>query len=443
MHWRQYEYFYNLMCKMKKETNKILNYLFEHYWNDDEESIIFIKEIFKQMFLQKLDLNYENKIQNLLNNQMDIYKEEVIPYLENLMEFEIEVMLASNKKNGIENKRNGYRTRIINSIFGKYELKIPRDRLGGYFPSFLQKRVSALACLLKRVIADLKVTQNQSLVRKCLAQVGINLSKPFISSVYDMMFEKAKSLYSERVFPSKIDAIMLDATYVYVKKDGEKWQIIDDYTGESIEYTQSKKVCVLQAYGINFKDNSKIDLGFMIVNRENIINYMTFLEEIKSKGVQEITLLMADKHPAIRTAMAIVFPNCNQYQHCFLHAKRTVQNMVPNKNNKQIINLMFRFMTNQVTHDQIIEAIPNYISQLSVSETIKKRVFEWIMQHLDEILTFRKYPYKLWKTIYTTNYIESKNKQIKLQIKMKGCAYSIETLHKQILISKAILLKLI
>ena len=395
------------------------------------------------MFFKEMNINYENKIQNLLNNSMDIYKEEIIPFLDNLMEFEIEIMLSLNKKNGIKNKRNGYRTRIINSIFGTYELKIPRDRLGEYFPSFLQKRVSALACLIKRIIADLKVSQNQSLVRKCLAQSGINISKPFISIIYNSMFEKVNSLYWKRVFPSKIDAIMLDATYVFVKKDGEKWQIIDDYTGESIKYSQAKKVCVLQAYGVNFEDNSKIDLGFKIVDKENTNNYVDFLEEIKSNGVQEIGLLMADKHSAIKTAMSIVFPKCKEYQHCFLHAKRTMQNMVPNKQNKQKIDLMFRFMTQQVTYDQIIDAIPNYINELSVSDSIKKKVYEWMMEHLHEILTFRKYPHRLWKTIYTTNYIESKNKQIKLKIKMKGCAYSTETLHKHILISKAILLKLI
>ncbi|MDE5599324.1 MAG: transposase [Ureaplasma sp.] len=265
-----------MICKIKKETNKILSYLFKYYWNNDEESVIFIKEIFKQMFLKEMNLNYENKIQNLLDNSIDYFKEYVIPFLKNLMEFEIEIMLALNKKNGIENKRNGYKTRIINTIFGTYELEIPRDRLAEYFPSFLQRRVSALACLVKRIIADLKVTQNQSLVRKCLSQAGINLSKTFISSVYNMMHMKANSLYFKRVFPSKIDAIMLDATYVYVKKNGEKWQIIDDYTGEVLEYKQAQRVCVLQAYGINFEDNSKIDLGFKIVNKENIANYVDF-----------------------------------------------------------------------------------------------------------------------------------------------------------------------
>ncbi|MDE6289517.1 MAG: hypothetical protein K2L64_02000, partial [Ureaplasma sp.] len=65
MYWREYEYFYSMICKIKKETNKILSYLFKYYWNNDEESVMFIKEIFKQMFLKEMNLNYENKIQNL------------------------------------------------------------------------------------------------------------------------------------------------------------------------------------------------------------------------------------------------------------------------------------------------------------------------------------------------------------------------------------------
>ena len=63
------------------------------------------------------------------------------------------------------------------------------------FRHFCKKRVSALSCLIKKIIADLKVTQNQSLVRKCLAQSGINLSKSFVSAVYNMMFETTNSLY--------------------------------------------------------------------------------------------------------------------------------------------------------------------------------------------------------------------------------------------------------
>ena len=37
-----------------------------------------------------------------------------------------------------KNKRNGYYSRLMNSLSGKFELKIPRDRLGLFKPMLLE-----------------------------------------------------------------------------------------------------------------------------------------------------------------------------------------------------------------------------------------------------------------------------------------------------------------
>ncbi|MDE6289631.1 MAG: transposase [Ureaplasma sp.] len=92
---------------------------------------------------------------------------------------------------------------------------------------------------------------------------------------------------------------------------------------------------------------------------------------------------------------------------------------------------------------KLADLIPEYIKALSVKDEIKQDICNWILINWDELFAFRELPESTWKTSYTNNHIESMNKKIKTKTKMKGCAYNKETLHKQILISKAILLKLI
>lgn len=464
MHWTQYENTFNLICKIKKTMNKIINYLVKNYWDDNDlKSRNFIVEVFKEFMLHKLNFNFEDKVNfalNSKNNYLEKYIRETKIFLENLANKEMDEFLIEQKNQGIINKRNGYRARIVKTIFGEIELKIPRDRLGKFFPSFLQKYFAYLSDLIKKVCNDLMISQNQQSCIKQYKNNGININKNLTSTIFELLYKKALPIYESRKFPSYLDVIIIDSTYTFVIENGPIITKKDPISGKEYTFRKARRVCVMQAYGIRFEDRiikvnkknpkikkiiyPKIDLGFFICDREDFINYTDFLLKIKEQGVKEIKLLVADDHNAIKKAMRVVYPECEEFQLCIAHAKRTVKSFVSGKENKEIIDFMFKqFSDNKIDLKVILEIIWEYINKLDVSDEIKDHILKWFAYNWENIFAFRQYPKEFQRTIYTSNLVESMNKFIKSKTKMKGCSYSTKTLHKQILISKAILLKLI
>ena len=194
----------------------------------------------------------------------------------------------------------------------------------------------------------------------------------------------------------------------------------------------------MQAYGIRFEDRiikvnkknpkikkiiyPKIDLGFFICDREDFINYTDFLLKIKEQGVKEIKLLVADDHNAIKKAMRVVYPECEEFQLCIAHAKRTVKSFVSGKENKEIIDFMFKqFSDNKIDLNVMPEIIWEYINKIDVSDEIKDHILKWFAYNWENIFAFRQYPKEFQRTIYTSNLVESMNKFIKSRGCQKSC----------------------
>lgn len=441
---------YRLIYKIKENINKIINYFCENYYDDkDVKSRKFIIEIFKELFMKELEKILKNDFESLIDKSKDLrlnQLKETIELFEQLANDEIDKFIAQQIADGIVNKRNGYRTRVIATIFGNATIKIPRDRLSQFVPSFMIKHFKLLKWNLLTVVQMLKELNNQSKVKSLLSSININLSKYSITKIWNAMYEKSYEAYYNQQLPEKIDKIELDATYTYVKEYEDKtpyFESINQITGEVTSIYKGKKVAILQAFGYNLAEDKKYDLGFVTCDNEDVEGYVNLLTEIQKRGVKEIGILVSDKHPAIKTAMNLIYPECTNFQQCFIHAKRSLLQSVRGRKNKMIINRIFDYVKSIPLNTDCWSTIYSYISELDMSSKMMKQIEKWFLNNYDTLTTFKKYHISYWKKLYTSNNIESQNKRLKVSNKIKSCSYNSTTLNKNILVSKCIFSKLI
>jgi transposase-like protein len=66
--------------------------------------------------------------------------------------------------------------------------------------------------------------------------------------------------------------------------------------------------------------------------------------------------------------------------------------------------------------EMAVQALEDFIAEW---KSKYRKVME-SLENADNLLTFYQFPYQIWHSIYSTNLIESLNKEIKRQTKKKG-----------------------
>jgi putative transposase len=114
--------------------------------------------------------------------------------------------------------RNGYRERIWDTRAGTVPLRIPRLRMGSYFPSLLEPRRRAeralLAVIQEAYVLGVSTRKMETLVQ-ALGMEGI--SKSEVSRICGELDEEVNK-WRQRPLESEYPYLWLDATYVKVVK---------------------------------------------------------------------------------------------------------------------------------------------------------------------------------------------------------------------------------
>lgn len=84
--------------------------------------------------------------------------------------------------------------------------------------------------------------------------------------------------------------------------------------------------------GIN-RDGQKEVLTIQVGNNESSKYWLSVLNELKNRGVQDILIICADGLTGIKEAIAAAFPK-TEYQRCIVHQVRNTLKYVANKDMK-------------------------------------------------------------------------------------------------------------
>ena len=268
------------------------------------------------------------------------------------------------------NSRNGSYFRSIKTEYGELTLEIPRDRNGD---------------LIEKMYGHHYTPQTMS-----------NMTKVLIEEV---------NAFKSRALNDKYVAIFMDATYIPLKRQ-----------------TVSKEAIYI-AIGIR-EDGTKEVLSYAIAPTESTYVWNELLQDINSRGVQEVLLFITDGLKGMKDTIHQIYPKA-KYQHCCIHVSRNIAHKVRVKDRKEICD-DFKAVYQANSKEEANTFLYGMIEKWKKNYP---KVTQSLIENQD-LLTFYDFPPSIRRTIYSTNLIESFNKQIKRYSRRKEQFQNEESLER-------------
>lgn len=295
--------------------------------------------------------------------------------------------------------RNGYRDRYLLTPLGLLKLDVPRDREGTYQPDCFERyrRVQeevdqGIKAMFLRGVATRKVGEVLE------AMCGERVSAGYVSKVTRALDEQVKAFHNSPI-EDGFAFLFLDAIAMRVKM------------GLAV-----KRRSVLVAYGIR-KDGSRKLISFRLSKSESQANWLSFLENLKIRGLKEhhLELIIMDGCLGLWAAIEEVYPQV-PHQLCWVHKLRNIAKYCPKK---------YRGLcTPQAA--QIMYAKSSGVAIRLFREwkkTWKDKVpkaVECLERDFDKLLAFFEFPEKFRQVIRTTNVIERAFGEVRRRLKVMG-----------------------
>ena len=365
-------------------------------------------EIFKTL-IEDYNIKDTNDIKDMLK---DLLSGTIQTMLEAEIENELGYAKHSMKDKATSNARNGHSKKTVRSEYGNLDLDIPRDRNAEFEPQIIPKYQREITGIEGQILSlYAKGMSNRDIENHLNNLYGIDVSSSMISKITDKIIPEIREWQSrqlEDVYP----IVFMDAIHYSVRKDGVV-----------------VKKAVYLAIGID-KEGRKEVLGFFIGENESSKYWLNVLNEFKNRGVQDILIMSVDNLKGFSEAISSVFPK-TEIQKCVVHQIRNSIRYISYKDVREFTSDL-KEMYNAPTLEQ---------AEFKLDELEEKwgkkymAVINSWRSNWNELTTYFKYDTKIRKLIYTTNPIESLNRQLRKYTKTKSLYPTDEALMKSIYLS--------
>jgi len=310
------------------------------------------------------------------------------------------------------NSRNGYSDKTINSKYGQFDVSIPRDRESTFEPQLVKKREVLLDGSEDLILSLYTKGMSVRDIQHHLDDLyGYELSTETISNITSKIIEKANEWQSrplEPIYP----IIFMDATVLKIRVD----RVV-------------KNIAAYIMLGITLEGKKEI-IGIWIGENETSKYWLTVLNDIQKRGIQDVLIFAIDGLNGFDEAIQAVYPKA-EIQRCIVHQIRSSLKFVSWKDRKAVAkDLKSVYAAHNEEDAQIALSEFNDIWGKKYPNITASWTTHW-----NELATFFKYPDSVKKLIYTTNPIESLNAAIKRKTKSKGSFPTIESAFKMLYLS--------
>jgi len=300
----------------------------------------------------------------------------------------------------IRGYRNGHRERQVSCGAGEIEVAVPRmSDTNEAFHSQLLEAWQRRSKLLEETIPLLYVEglSTRDFKRALKPLWGKSgLSRSSISRVNQALKEGFNNWRHRDLSLEEIIYLFLDGIYLGVR-------------GNSRE-----KEAVLVAHGIN-REGKRVVLHLSLGGRESTESWKGALNDLVERGLRPPQLFITDGNQGLLKAIKDIWPEVPR-QRCAIHRIRNVLARVPKKRQDEVKKALHRIFYAACLDDARDEAkqfLSHYSRELpTASETLAR--------HLEECLTFYRFPERHWKHIRTSNVIERAFKEIKRRTRVVG-----------------------
>jgi putative transposase len=253
-----------------------------------------------------------------LTGPSGVIQEMIKGTVERILKAEQEVHLGypPNGKSDGENARNGYSKKYIKTSSGEVELDIPRDRKGTFDPVFVAKHQTFDPDLEKRVTSMYARGMTVRDIGQQLEEFyGTEVSPALISKITDRVLEGITA-WQSRPLDDVYAVVFMDAIFYKIRQDAKV-------------ITKAAYTCM----GINL--DGKVDvLGQWIAEKEGAHFWQTVLNDLKTRGVQDILIACVDGLKGFPEAIESIFPK-TRVQLCIVDQIRTSLRYLASKYHKE------------------------------------------------------------------------------------------------------------
>lgn len=310
---------------------------------------------------------------------------------------------------GRDNYRNGSYSKTLKSEHGEFPVDVPRDRNGEFSPQIVPKGSKDIFEIENKIINLYGLGMSTRDITNHIKEMyGMDMSPTAISGITDKVLEQAKQWQNQplqEVYP----VIFLDGMVFKVK-----------------ENNAIVKKTVYALIGINM-DGFKEVLAIHIGEVESAKYWLSVLNNLRDRGVREVLIFCTDNLSGINQAVEAAFPNAD-HQKCIVHQIRNSLKHVSYKDMKQMAKDLKAIYT---AKDEETGR-----KNLNIFKENWDRKYPYVSlsweRNWAELATFWGYPKEIRKLIYTTNPIESFNRNVRKYTKTKPVFNGEESLLKSV-----------
>lgn len=333
--------------------------------------------------------------------------------LQEMLEAELDDHLGYGKYNISEketnNSRNGYSKKNLKTEFGNVGVDVPRDRKGEFKPQIVPKHKRDISGLEQKIISLYAGGMSTRDIHDQIKELyEIEISAEMVSNITNKILPKIHDWQSRP----------LDKMYTFVFMDAIHYKVRED------NHIISKAAYIV--LGVN-QEGFKEVLAICIGETETSKFWLSVLNGLKNRGVEDVMVFCVDGLNGFKQAIEATYPN-SQVQRCIIHQIRNSLKFVPYKDRKKFaidLKTIYSAPTEEDGFNALIEVKEKWESKYPYS--IKSWENNW-----DTLSTFFQYPKDIRKIIYTTNVIESLNRQYRKVTKNKAVFPSDDSLMKML-----------
>lgn len=337
----------------------------------------------------------------MIERDADFLKEGVRVLSQALMEMEVQERVGAGRHErsaGRVGQRNGYRERSWDTRVGTVELKVPRVRDGGYFPSLLEPRRKAeraLAAVVQEACVHGVSTRKVDDLVKALGMGGVSKSRVSeLCGELDGEVERFRNRPLEGSYPY----VWVDATHVKARQDGGV-----------------ASVAVVIAAGVKAETGEREVLGMDVGPSEDGAFWSAFLRSLVARGLRGVRLVTSDAHRGLKSAVGTVLVGAS-WQRRRVHFMRNALSLVP-RAAQQMVGSTIRTVFAQP------DAVGAREQWRGVSDGFRcrfPRLSDLMEEAEEDVPSYAAFPPEHWQRIWSNNPLERLNKEVKRRTNVVG-----------------------
>jgi putative transposase len=317
---------------------------------------------------------------------------------ERILNAELDEHLDEERDAGKANRRNGSSRKSVLTGTSKMTLSIPRDRSGTFDPKLIAKYQRRFPDFDTKVISMYARGMTVREIRGHLEELyGIDVSPDLISAVTDAVLEQVAE-WQNRPLDVCYPLVFFDAIRVKIRDEG---------------FVRNKAVYI--ALGI-LADGTKEILGIWIEQTEGAKFWLRVMNELKTRGIQDILIAVVDGLKGFPEAITATFPQAT-VQTCIVHLIRHSMSFVSWKDRKVLAKAL-----KAIYRAKDADAGQAALSGFEDSEWGKKypAIAQSWRRNWNQVVPFFAFPEAVRRIVYTTNAIEALHSKLRRAVRTRG-----------------------